>query len=178
VGGQYNAQVVATGGASPYAFTLVGGSLPAGLALNSDGTITGTPTGPTGTSTFTVQATDALDPPQTDTQELSITIGRGVTTLVVEPVVLSTTGGPISVTIGRVSARLTGGTAGTGIGGQLITFRAGTATVCTATTTPDGGATCTMSAVNTLLVVLNRGVTASFAGSALWQPSTGSAGLL
>jgi hypothetical protein len=179
VGVLYNASVQASGGVAPYAFALVGGSLPAGLTLNSDGTITGTPAGPTGTSTFTVEVTDALDPPQTDTQVLSITIGRGPTTLVVEPVVLTTTGGPLlKIRIGRVSARLTGGTPAVGIGGQLITFKAGATTVCTAVTAPDGSATCTMSSVNTALVVLNLGVTATYGGSPLWQPSSGSAGLL
>lgn len=178
VGVQYNAQVLASGGAAPYAFQLVGGSLPAGLTLHSDGTITGTPTGPTGTSTFTVEVTDALDPPQTATQELSITIDRGPTTLTVQPVVLSTTGGPIKVTVGRVSARLTGGTPAVGLGGELITFKAGATTVCTAVTASDGTATCTMSPVNTLLVILNLGVTASYAGSPLWQPASGSGGLL
>src|SRR5690242_8818294 len=44
----------ATGGKPPYTWSLVGGSLPLGLTLNQDGTITGTPSSP-GDSTFTTQ---------------------------------------------------------------------------------------------------------------------------
>jgi hypothetical protein len=177
VGVPYVATVQADGGIPPRTFAVVSGSLPAGLALAADGTISGTPTGPTGTSTFTVEVTDSLDPPQTDTQELSITIGRGPTTLTVEPVVLSVTG-PLKLTVGRVTARLLGGNPGTGIPGQTVVFRAGATTVCSAITAADGTATCTMSVTNTLLVILNGGVTATYAGSPLWQPSSGSAGLL
>ena len=43
-----------------------------GLTLNADGTITGTPTGPTGTFNFTVQVTDSF--PTTATANFSITI--------------------------------------------------------------------------------------------------------
>ncbi len=43
-----------------------------GLTLNADGTITGTPTGPTGTFQFTVQVTDSF--PTTATANFSITV--------------------------------------------------------------------------------------------------------
>lgn len=56
-----------------YTYALAPGSaLPAGLSLNSDGTLTGTPTGPTGTFPFTVQVTDSF--PTTATANFSITI--------------------------------------------------------------------------------------------------------
>jgi hypothetical protein len=48
----------ATGGTSPYTFAVTGGSLPAGLTLTSNGTLSGAPT-VSGTFNFTVQATDA-----------------------------------------------------------------------------------------------------------------------
>jgi hypothetical protein len=60
----------ASGGTAPYTFAVTVGTLPAGLSLASDGTLSGTPTG-TGTSTFTVQVTDASS--VTATQSLSIT---------------------------------------------------------------------------------------------------------
>lgn len=78
----YSAAVVASGGincippmTSPcYTYALAPGSasLPAGLTLNADGTITGTPTGPIGTTSFTVQVTDQF--PTTATANFSITV--------------------------------------------------------------------------------------------------------
>lgn len=55
----YTANVQASGGTSPYAWTLVSGTLPAGLTLASDGTISGTPTADAAYS-FRVRVTDAL----------------------------------------------------------------------------------------------------------------------
>ena len=70
----YNQTVSATGGTTPYSWSVSSGSLPAGLSINaSTGVISGTPTA-AGTSSFTVQVIDSDSPPQTDTQELSITI--------------------------------------------------------------------------------------------------------
>jgi len=76
----YSAAIVATGGEncipvqmSPcYTYTLVAGSsLPPGLTLNSDGTVTGTPT-TIGIYSFTVQVTDQF--PTTATASFSITV--------------------------------------------------------------------------------------------------------
>lgn len=59
-GAAYSQSVTATGGAGALTYSLASGSLPAGLNLNgSTGAITGTSTGPTGKSTFTVKATDS-----------------------------------------------------------------------------------------------------------------------
>ena len=55
----YNQQLTATGGIAPSTFAVTTGTLPAGLTLNStSGLISGTPTA-TGSSAFTVTATDA-----------------------------------------------------------------------------------------------------------------------
>jgi hypothetical protein len=68
----YSATLAASGGTTPYTWSISSGSLPAGLTLNSStGAITGTPTG-TGTSNFTAQVSDANS--QTATKALSITI--------------------------------------------------------------------------------------------------------
>lgn len=58
-GTAYSATVSASGGATPYAWSVSSGTLPNGLSINaSTGAITGTPTG-SGLSNFTVQASDA-----------------------------------------------------------------------------------------------------------------------
>jgi carbohydrate binding protein with CBM6 domain/putative Ig domain-containing protein len=73
VGGSYSQDLSASGGISPYSWSLTSGSLPAGLSLVSDGTISGTPTA-VGSSTFTVQATDSGTPAVTATQQLTLTV--------------------------------------------------------------------------------------------------------
>jgi putative Ig domain-containing protein len=173
----YNAQLAASGGASPYTWAITSGALPAGLSLAANGTISGTPTGPAGTATFTVKVTDSLVPPGTATKVLSITIDRGPTMLFVNPVLLQVSG-PLRLTVGIVSARLVGGVPGVGLGGQTVVFKAGGTTVCTGVTAADGNVRCTMTIFNTLLTILNLGVSASYGGSATWLPSSGSAGLI
>ncbi len=76
--GQVNANYAytlkATGGVLPYHWTLVTGTLPAGLALNAvTGTLSGNPT-TTGTSTFAVAITDSSNPTQSQTESMSIVI--------------------------------------------------------------------------------------------------------
>lgn len=73
VGAPYSASLKATGGTTPYAWSISTGSLPAGLTLGASGLISGTPTA-SGTSSFTVKATDSSSPAQTATRALSITI--------------------------------------------------------------------------------------------------------
>ena len=68
----YSTTLVANGGTTPYTWSITSGTLPSGLGLNSStGVISGTPT-VLGTSSFTVQVTDANS--QSATQGLSITI--------------------------------------------------------------------------------------------------------
>jgi uncharacterized protein YhjY with autotransporter beta-barrel domain len=57
-GDAYSQQLTATGGAAPYAFTVAGGTLPAGLSLSSAGVLSGTPTAG-GSAAFTVRTTDS-----------------------------------------------------------------------------------------------------------------------
>ncbi|MGA8014281.1 MAG: hypothetical protein WB949_17750 [Candidatus Acidiferrales bacterium] len=70
-------QLQATGGVPPYQWTPAAGSLPPGLALNLDGTITGTPTATGVFNAFTVTVKDSETPPMTLTTtagQLSITV--------------------------------------------------------------------------------------------------------
>ena len=72
----YSRTLVATGGLTPYTWSVVQGGLPAGLTLNaSTGVISGKATA-IGTYTFTAQVRDSQDAPVTDTQGLSITVTR------------------------------------------------------------------------------------------------------
>ncbi len=73
VGVLYSAGVAATGGVAPLGTWSVSvGTLPAGLTLAGDGTISGTPSAP-GVSSFTVRITDAAG--TAATRALSISIG-------------------------------------------------------------------------------------------------------
>ena len=78
--------MAATGGISPCTWTLSAGSLPAGLTLKPDGTITGKPKA-SGTSTFTAEVADSDSPFETATASLSITVG-------VAPLTITTTSLP------------------------------------------------------------------------------------
>ncbi|MBV9605959.1 MAG: putative Ig domain-containing protein [Solirubrobacterales bacterium] len=79
VGSAYSAKLTATGGVTPYHWSVASGSLPAGLTLNTaTGAITGTPTS-SGTASFTVNVTDSNSPTATRaTQAVTLTIAPAV----------------------------------------------------------------------------------------------------
>ncbi len=76
VGVAYSETLTATGGTTPYTWSLSSGTLPAGLSLSSAGVISGTPT-TTGTSSFTVKVIDASSPVQSSTKTLSLSVSAG-----------------------------------------------------------------------------------------------------
>lgn len=78
VGSAYNQSVTATGGTSPYSWSLASGSLPAGLSLSGTGAITGTPTSSAKNATFVVRVTDADS--RVATAELQIRVEVAITT--------------------------------------------------------------------------------------------------
>jgi putative Ig domain-containing protein/PKD domain-containing protein len=78
VGTEYSGLLDATGGTTPYSWELASGTLPDGLQLQSDGSITGTPTA-AGKSDFRVRVTDANT--STDERDLSITISAAPLTI-------------------------------------------------------------------------------------------------
>jgi hypothetical protein len=179
VGTSYAGSVAAAGGQPAYVFTLESGTLPAGLSLSPSGAITGVPTGPTGTSSFVVRATDSADPAATVTKPLSITVDKGATTLAVDPILLDTHSGVLgTITVGVVRATLTGGNPAIPIAGQTIVWTVNGTPVCSGTTDANGRATCTMSLVNTTIAILSGKVTGTYAGNALWLGSSGSSGLV
>lgn len=72
----YNRTLTASGGTTPYTWSIVGGSLPPGLSLNANtGVISGRPT-TLGTFAFTVQVRDSQSTPATTTKGLSITVNK------------------------------------------------------------------------------------------------------
>ncbi len=79
VGSAYSATLTASGGTSPYTWTLTQGPLPAGLSLTpSSGVISGTPIGgPSGTK-LTFQVKDASTPAQAKSVTLSLTVVSAV----------------------------------------------------------------------------------------------------
>jgi hypothetical protein len=77
-GSSYLAALGATGGMQAYAWSVVSGTLPAGLALSSTGVLSGTPT-TAGTSRFTVQVRDSSPSPQTAQASVSVTVASSST---------------------------------------------------------------------------------------------------
>jgi hypothetical protein len=76
----YNQTVATSGGAGTVTLTVGSGGLAAGLTMDSSGHITGTPTGPSGTTSFTVKATDSSSAGLVSAvQNLSITINASGT---------------------------------------------------------------------------------------------------
>jgi hypothetical protein len=74
VGVSYNATLTADGGATPYTWSIISGTLPAGLNLDSDtGIISGIPTA-SGDSIFTAKVSDNSTPVKSDTKRYTITI--------------------------------------------------------------------------------------------------------
>ena len=74
VGTAYSATLIASGGTTPYTWSVANGSLPAGIGLNAaTGGLSGTPTA-AGTSSFTIQVRDSSSTAQTATKALSVTI--------------------------------------------------------------------------------------------------------
>ncbi|SOU08869.1 hemagglutinin [Xanthomonas arboricola pv. fragariae] len=57
-GSAYNQVLTASGGVAPYRYSIASGTLPTGLTLANDGTLSGTPT-TQGTSSFTIAVADA-----------------------------------------------------------------------------------------------------------------------
>jgi len=82
-GTAYHQALQASGGTSPYTWSVASGSLPAGLSLSSStGVISGTPTG-SGTSSFTVRVTDSSSPVQTQSAATSITVAAAAEALTI-----------------------------------------------------------------------------------------------
>ena len=102
VGTAYSQTLTATGGTTPYTWTIASGTLPAGLTLSSNGVISGTPTTAGGPTAITFKVTDANN--LNATQSLSITI--------ITPPSITTNSLP-AWTVGAVYSQTLGATGGT-----------------------------------------------------------------
>jgi hypothetical protein len=105
IGLAYSQRITATGGtgSGTFTFSLANGSvLPAGLTLNPNGTISGTPRGPAGTFNFVVRATDSLG--QTADVAYAMTVGAPL------PITIS----PATLPVGTVSTPYTATVSATG----------------------------------------------------------------
>ena len=72
-GVSYSKTLTASGGTSPYSFTVTAGSLPSGLSLSKTGVLTGTPKA-SGTFSFTVSVSDAANPANKTSVPYKLTI--------------------------------------------------------------------------------------------------------
>jgi uncharacterized repeat protein (TIGR01451 family) len=90
VGQPYSSALVGDAKTPPFTYSIVSGSLPDGLALNSDGTIVGTPT-TAGTFPFEAKFVDSSIPPQSKTVACGITIYDAIT------LVCAASGGQVGV---------------------------------------------------------------------------------
>ena len=96
VGASYSKMIQATGGTTPYHWSISSGALPAGLTLSTTtGTISGKPT-KSGSSTFTAKVTDSTSPTaQAATKSLTITVASAA--LPVQITTSSLTSGQVGV---------------------------------------------------------------------------------
>lgn len=139
VGNAYAATLTASGGTSPYKWSLTGGSLPAGLSLNAaTGTIAGTPTAPANGVSLTFEATDS----SASTEQASATFS-------------------LTVNVGKISIAISPRQAGLTVGQQLaLTATTSDSTGVTWSTTPAGGSFSSTTSASGKKVILTAPQTA------------------
>lgn len=100
VGAAYSQTLSATGGTSPYSWSVVGGALPGGMTLSTSGSISGTPA-TAGTFGFTVQVTDSAQ--GSNSKAFALTINAAPSQLMITtipPLPDGTVGAGYSQTLG------------------------------------------------------------------------------
>lgn len=78
-GSAYSSTLTATGGKTPYTWTLSSGSLPPGITLQPAGSLSGT-TVKTGQFNITVEVTDSSSPQQTSSEPFTLTVNSAIGT--------------------------------------------------------------------------------------------------
>ncbi|MFI4879949.1 MAG: beta strand repeat-containing protein [Steroidobacterales bacterium] len=97
VGASYTATLAAAGGTAPYTWSITSGVLPAGLTLNPNGTITGTPNGAASVTTLMFKVTDSAT--GTATAPLTLTIAPAILIITSTSLPNGQVGVPYSVTL-------------------------------------------------------------------------------
>ncbi len=92
VGTAYSQTFTASGGSGSYSYAVTSGALPAGLSLDTNGALTGTPT-TAGTANFTITATDANN--DTGSAAYSLLINAAPVTITLSPAAGSLTAGQV-----------------------------------------------------------------------------------
>ena len=113
----YTSTLAATGGTPPYTWSLSSGALPSGLAMNSAGNISGSPT-VAGTSPFTVVVKDSTGASASANLSINVVIAAPPTVSINSPANGSTVSGTVAVsgvasdglTISSVQVSVDGGT--------------------------------------------------------------------
>ncbi|WP_433852361.1 autotransporter domain-containing protein [Stenotrophomonas nitritireducens] len=146
----YQQQLGASGGTSPYRFSLSSGALPPGLTLLESGRIEGEPSA-AGSYDFSVQVTDANGFTGVQAYHFQVQAGAQVISAFV-----ATPAEPVYVQGGSFTLGANGGGSG-----NPVSFASSTPAVCTVS-----GATVTMLAAGTC------GLTADQAGNAMYQAAT------
>lgn len=155
VGVSYGTNLSATGGKTPYTWSVISGSLPTGLSLSTSGLISGTPT-TAGTYNFTVKATDSSSPQQTDSKALSIVVNLSQTFALTV-----TKAGTGSGTVTSLPAGINCGAACSASfdQGTSVTL---TATPATGSTFAGWGGACTGTGTCNVIMDSNKTATATF----------------
>jgi Bacterial Ig domain/Putative Ig domain len=96
VGTPYNATLGTSGGILPYNWSVSSGTLPPGLTLSSNGTISGTPSG-AGSFTFRVQVRDTAAHTASASLTLSVSSSPAPTVTITSPASGSTVSGTVQV---------------------------------------------------------------------------------
>jgi hypothetical protein len=144
----YSQAIASTGGTSPTAFSVTGGSLPAGLTLSAAGVLSGTPTA-AGTASFTVTLTDAAGATATQSYVLTINAAPAITTTSLPDwtvnraydQAIATSGGTAALTFSVSAGSLPAGMSLSGAGLLSGTPTAAGTTSFTVTVTDAAGAT-------------------------------------
>jgi hypothetical protein len=165
-GSAYSGAVQATGGTAPYTWSAAAGTLPPGIALAADGTLSGTPTA-AGTYSFTARVSDSA----ADAQTASTPV-----TIVIAPAPLTVTASNASMTYGAsvpaISATYSGFVGSDGTFSLSVLPTCGT----TATTASDVGnypTTCSGASAGNYAITYVAGVlTVGQAGQAIVLTST------
>ncbi|WP_205756858.1 putative Ig domain-containing protein [Solilutibacter silvestris] len=136
----------ASGGSTPYMYSLTAGALPAGISLNSGGTLSGTPT-TAGTFNFTITATDAYG--STGSASVSITVAAATQAIInfkANPVA------PVFTPNGTFAISATGGAST-----SPVVFASTTTSICTVS-----GSTVTMKSAGTCSLVADQAADANY----------------